>query len=151
MSGDDGENLFEFHVADGAVVSELAERGVRTRSIVAEAGTGRLVLELPPEIDSRGVADFVRERLPGSELLAHRKRDRPAKTKEEFTAELEARLTDRQTTALQTAYFSGYYDPNRATTGDELAESMGVSRATFHQHLRAAERKLIGEILDDDT
>ena len=151
VSGDDESSLFEFRVADGAVVSELAERGVRTRAIVAEGGTGRLVLELPPDTDSRAVADLVRERLPGSELLAHRERDRPAKTKEEFTAELEARLTDRQITALQKAYFGGYYDPNRTTTGDELAESMGVSRATFHQHLRAAERKLVGEILRDDT
>ncbi len=151
VSDEDGAGLFEFRIAEGAVVSDLAERGVRTRSIVAADGTGRLVLELPPGVDSRTVVNFVRERLPGSELLARRERDRPVETKEEFTAELESRLTDRQSTALQKAYFGGYYDPNRAVSGDRLAESMGISRATFHQHLRAAERKLVGAILDGDT
>ena len=33
-------------------------------------------------------------------------------------------------------------------SGDDLAESMGVARSTFHQHLRAAERKLVAELFD---
>ncbi|NHN60013.1 MULTISPECIES: bacterio-opsin activator domain-containing protein [Halorussus] len=148
VSGDDESNLFEFRLADGTVVADLAERGAKTREMSAEGGTGRLILELPPAVDSRAIADLVRERVPGSELLAHRERDRPATTRGEFVAALGERLTDRQVTALQKAYFGGYYDPSRSTTGDELAESMGISRATFHQHLRAAERKLIGEFVD---
>lgn len=150
VSGDEESNLFEFRIAEGSVVSELAERGAKTRAIVAEGGIGRISLELPPEIDSRAVADLVRERYPGSELVTYRECDRPANTREEFIAGLEERLTDRQITALQKAYLSGYYHPDRSTTGDELAESMDISRATFHQHLRAAERKLIGEFLDGE-
>ena len=150
VSGDDDSNLFEFRLADGSVVSDLAERGVKTRSLVAEDGVGRVSLELSPETDSRAIAALIRERVPGSELVAHRGRDRPADTRVGFVAGLEARLTDRQMTALQRAYLSGYYDPNRSTTGDELAEAMGISRATFHQHLRAAERKLIGEFFGDE-
>jgi predicted DNA binding protein len=49
---------------------------------------------------------------------------------------------------LQRAYVGGYYDWNRGTNGDELAESMDVSRPTFHQHLRAAERKLVEEFFE---
>ncbi|MFC4451215.1 bacterio-opsin activator domain-containing protein [Halorussus aquaticus] len=149
VSGDDESNLFEFRIGGGSVVAELAERGVKTRSIVAEDGSARLTFELAPSIDSRAVTEAFRDRVTGSELVAFRERERPADTKREFVGGLEERLTDRQITALQKAYLGGYYDPNRSTTGDELAESMGVSRATFHQHLRAAERKLIGEFFDD--
>ncbi|USZ67378.1 PAS domain-containing protein [Halorussus salilacus] len=149
VSGDEESNLFEFRIAEGSVVADLAERGVRTRSLVAEDGVGRVALEFPTEIDSREIANLVRDRVPGSELVTYRERERPATTEGEFVARLEDRLTDRQVTALQKAYLGGYYDPNRSTTGDELAESMDISRATFHQHLRAAERKLIGELFDE--
>ncbi|WP_435176322.1 bacterio-opsin activator domain-containing protein [Halorussus sp. AFM4] len=148
VSGDDESNLFEFRLAAGSVVADLAQRGAKTRALVAERGTGRLTLRLPPAADAREIADLVRERLPDSDLVAHRERDRPAATRGEFVAELTDRLTDRQVAALQKAYFGGYYDSTRSTTGDELAASMGISRATFHQHLRAAERKLIGAVLD---
>ena len=151
VSGDDESNLFEFRLTGGSVVTDLAERGVKTRSIVAEGRSGRLSVELPPEIDSRAVAELIQKRLPGSELVAQRERDRPATTKGEFIAGLAERLTDRQITALRKAYLSGYYDPNRSTTGTELAESMDISRTTFHQHLRAAERKLVEEFFDERT
>ena len=32
--------------------------------------------------------------------------------------------------------------------GDDLAESMDISRPTFHQHLRAAQRKVFEELFD---
>jgi predicted DNA binding protein len=118
---------------------------------VAADGRAHITLELPPEVDVRTVATLLRDRYTGTELVASRTRDRPATTKQEFIAEVEARLTDRQVTALQKAYLSGYYAPNRSTTGDELAESMGISRATFHQHLRAAEQKLMAEFFHART
>jgi predicted DNA binding protein len=43
---------------------------------------------------------------------------------------------------------SGFYEWKRPVSGDELAETMGIARSTFHQHLRAAERKLIGKLFD---
>ena len=148
VSHGDRESLVEFRVADGSIVTDLAERGVRTRGITADGGAARVLLELPAGADSRAIADRVRERYPESELVAYRERERPPITKGEFIAGLEDRLTDRQLTALQTAFVSGFYEWNRPTSGDELAESMGISRSTFHQHLRAAERKLVAEFFD---
>ncbi|SDM62270.1 PAS domain S-box-containing protein [Halogranum gelatinilyticum] len=151
ISGDDEANLVEFRMAETSVVAELAERGVITRSIVAADGRAHITLELPSAVDARTIATLLRDRYTGTELVASRTRDRPATTKQEFIAGVEAQLTDRQVTALQKAYLSGYYAPNRSTTGDELAESMGISRATFHQHLRAAEQKLMAEFFDART
>ncbi|WP_255196589.1 bacterio-opsin activator domain-containing protein [Halorarius litoreus] len=148
VSGDDESNLVEIRLAAGSLVAELAQRGVKTRSITAEDGTARLSLELPPEAEPRAIATLVRDRYPESDLVASREHDRPPTTQQEFISAVADRLTDQQVTALQKAYLSGYYAPNRATTGNELAASMDISRATFHQHLRAAERKLVQEFFD---
>jgi len=56
---------------------------------------------------------------------------------------LEERLTDRQRAALEAAQLNGYFEWPRPTDGAEIAETMGITRQTFHQHLRAAERKLV--------
>jgi len=77
------------------------------------------------------------------EVVAQRDRERPPATRQEFVANVEERLTDRQLTALRKAHVSDYFRWNRQVNGDSLAESMDIGRSTYHQHLRAAERKLI--------
>ena len=146
----DGERgtLLELVLEDRSIVVDLAERGVRTRSITVEDGTARIEIELPARADSRAIATLLEDRHPGTELVAYHERERPPTTRMEFIDDLDGRLTDRQRTALRKAYLSGYYDPHRSATGDRLAASMGISRATFHQHLRAAERKLIAEFFE---
>jgi PAS domain S-box-containing protein len=143
-----GSALIELRVTAGSIVSELAERGAKTNSITAADGEAHLEVELPAGADARSVVERIKNRHPRTELRRYQERERPPTTKREFIAELEDRLTDQQFTALQRAYVGGYYDWNRGTNGDELAESMGVSRPTFHQHLRAAERKLVEEFFE---
>ena len=52
-------------------------------------------------------------------------------------------LTDRQLAALQLALENGYYEQPRMCSVSELAEQTTVARATFEEHLRKAENKLI--------
>jgi len=52
-------------------------------------------------------------------------------------------LTDRQLAALQLALEAGYYEQPRACSISELAEQTTVARATFEEHLRKAENKLL--------
>jgi predicted DNA-binding protein YlxM (UPF0122 family) len=52
-------------------------------------------------------------------------------------------LTNRQLTALQIALENGYYEQPRKRSISELAEGSTVARATFEEHLRKAENKLI--------
>jgi hypothetical protein len=59
-----------------------------------------------------------------------------------------AALTDRQTEVLSAAYRRGFFDQPKGVSGDELADQFDISRSTLHQHLRTAERKLLGTILD---
>jgi len=58
-------------------------------------------------------------------------------------------LTDRQHEILESALRQGYYDDPRATSGSDLADRFDVSSSTLHQHLRAAEAKVIREFFDE--
>ena len=138
-----GETLFEFTVIDDSLPTTLAERGVRIRSIDISEGVANLELELPTEADVRAVVELLLERYPETDIVALRERERPPSTRQDFVADIEDRLTERQLTALQKAHVSGFYEWDRPVTGDVLAKSMGIGRSTFHQHLRAAEQKLI--------
>ncbi len=149
LSEQSGASLVEFDMAEESVVSLLASFGTRTRSIEVEDGRARLRLTLPADADAQSILDRLTERYDGTEFGSYQEQTRPTKTKREYLASVRERLTDRQYTALQRAYIGGYFRRPRPVTGDELAESMGISRATFHQHLVTAERKLLEEFFDD--
>jgi len=140
--------VFEFAVPEDPVVRLLAERGAELRQLEAADGLAELFVELPREADARAVVEALKERYDGVDLRAYRQRERPARTRGEFVAALEEKLTDRQLTALQKAYAGGFFEWPHGTSGDELAESMDISRSTFHQHLRAAQRKLVAEFYE---
>ena len=59
-----------------------------------------------------------------------------------------AALTDRQTEILSEAYRRGFFEQPKGVSGDELADRFDISRSTLHQHLRTAESKLLGALLD---
>ncbi|WP_158604274.1 bacterio-opsin activator domain-containing protein [Halarchaeum sp. CBA1220] len=141
-------SLFECRLRGGSLVDDLAERGVRVREMHATDGVGRIEVDLPASSDARAVVERVRERYPAVEVVSYRESERPPTTERAALESLGDALTTRQFTALQKAYLSGYYDANRSVTGDALAESMGISRSTFHQHLRAAERKVFAAAFD---
>lgn len=58
-------------------------------------------------------------------------------------SELKTALTDKQQLALSTAYKNGYYDIPRAIPLKALAEEIAISRRTFDEHLRKAEKKVM--------
>ncbi|KYH24939.1 bacterioopsin transcriptional activator [Halalkalicoccus paucihalophilus] len=68
---------------------------------------------------------------------------------EEFRADVDSPLTDRQRDVVTEALTRGYYDWPRAITNEGLAEELGISRATLQEHLRKAERALLSAALVD--
>jgi len=62
-------------------------------------------------------------------------------------ASLLSKLTARQRQMLLTAYALGYYDVPRKISSDELSRQLKVDKSTIVEHLRKAERKLIGSII----
>jgi O-6-methylguanine DNA methyltransferase len=52
-------------------------------------------------------------------------------------------LTKRQGQVILAALDRGYYDSPRGSTAGEVAESMGVARSTFEEHLKSAESQIV--------
>lgn len=57
-------------------------------------------------------------------------------------------LSPRQREALAVAHRTGYYEIPRETTTAEIADRMGIERRTAEEHLRRAENKLLGALVD---
>ncbi len=146
----DDDCLIRIETSQRTVVSELANHGALVTSVTATDGNGRLTVELPRMANVRAVVESLQNAHPGTDLVAYREHERPVETKQGFRAELEESLTDRQLETLETAYVSGFFEWPRQNTGEEIADVMGISQSTFLQHLRAANRKLLDAIFDDE-
>jgi DNA-binding NarL/FixJ family response regulator len=94
----------------------------------------------------RTLVDAVRTRYPDMSVGAVRSDDI---SREPTTGDGLDALTDKQRRALEIAYFNGYFERPREHDTTEIAEKFGVSRQTMTQHLRAGQRKLLSESLDD--
>jgi PAS domain S-box-containing protein len=147
VSDDDENCLLEVELS-GSGVNQLVKAGTVVKSAHAEDGVVRYVAEASSDVNVRTVVDSFRVTYPDAKLVSKQKVDRPVYTSQEFQQTLAEKLTEKQQTALQAAYFAGYYEYPRESTGEEVAESLGISSPTLHQHLSAAQRKLVSTFFD---
>jgi PAS domain S-box-containing protein len=146
--GDRDDALFEIELPNSATAT-LLRAGVNPVEVVLDSGTANVVVEAPPTVDAGTVVDAFVASPDDTELVAKREVGRPARTAQDFRAELADRLTDRQRAALRAAYHGGYFEWPRESTAEEVADSLGVASATLHYHLRHAQRALLGAFLDE--
>nr|WP_193570791.1 helix-turn-helix domain-containing protein [Halorubellus sp. JP-L1] len=147
---DDG-GLVEFVVSAGCPAVALAEHGALPRDVRGVEGIGHILAEIPPAYDSADVVERFLSEHPTADLTAKRETDAvtPIFTRSVLDELLDECLTDRQQEVLRTAFEMGYYEWPRQTTGKAVAERLGISSATFSEHIHAAERKLLGALIDD--
>ncbi len=146
----ENECLLDVVVAE-SLLGRLTEYGAVPRTVVAKNGSTEFTVELPYESEARELFELVEDRHPGTDLLGYHERERPVETRQEFKAALAERFTDRQETALRTAYLGGFFDWPREVDGNELAEAMDISRPTYHQHLRTAQQKVFEELFESSA
>ncbi|SFG63351.1 GAF domain-containing protein [Halopelagius inordinatus] len=135
------ETAFELRVSEPPVLSAVASLGGSVERAVIEDGDYHLTVHLSPSADVRRLLDAMVETHPAMTLLRRRqltKRDRRVDSGDALTSS----LTDRQRAALEIAYRAGFFEWPRDASGEDVAGSMGVAAPTFHQHLRAAEKKV---------
>lgn len=58
-------------------------------------------------------------------------------------------LTERQAEVLRTALEMGYFERPKKANAGEVADELGINRATFAEHLAASQRKLLPTIVGD--
>ncbi|WP_123537921.1 bacterio-opsin activator domain-containing protein [Halosimplex salinum] len=148
--GPEGGCLLEVTLGDTSAFGVVATHGGAVHSAHAADGECELVVEIPVSADVRMLVDALRGSFDGVELRAQHDRPRSESSTLESRAPLQADLTERQRTALETAYYAGFFEWPRESTGEEIAESLGVSAPTFHKHLRVAERKIMAARLGDE-
>lgn len=146
---DDG-GLVKFTVDTVCPVVSLAEQGAVPRLAEGVDGVGYVHAEVPPSEDPRAVTEAFLEEYPSAELCAKREHNRstPLFTRREVEHALLDRLTDRQLEVLFAAVDAGYYEWPREVSGEDLADQLGVSGATLHEHLRRAESALVTTLFE---
>ncbi|MDY6780328.1 MAG: bacterio-opsin activator domain-containing protein, partial [Halobacteria archaeon] len=148
VTRDEDTSLFEFTVSNRSIVKTLSEYAAKIISVDASQKGSRMKVEVPDRMSAKSVMEVLRDRYTDVELVSYHEKERPGRTNEEFVTQVNEVLTDKQRTALERAYAGGFFDWPRGVSGEELADSMGISKSTFHQHLRAAERKMMDEFFD---
>ncbi|NGM69278.1 PAS domain S-box protein [Natronolimnobius sp. AArcel1] len=144
LSTADGYSRLEAR-AESATVSELFQTlGGQPCAVIVARNEVRFQGELPGDVEYQRVADGIRQFHTGVELVDDELVYSPHLLADVVTDA----LTGRQLATLDAAYYSGYFETPRTSTGDELADRFGVTRQTFNQHLRKAQQVVFKHLFE---
>jgi predicted DNA binding protein len=108
----------------------------------------RISITLPQDRDARPFIAQLRDQYPDITLVG-----RQDATREGLSLgprSLLDHLTTHQQEVLKAAYYGGFFDQPRKSTGSEIAESLGISQPAFSKQLRKSERDLLTPLYDPD-
>ncbi|MCU4972157.1 PAS domain S-box protein [Halobacteria archaeon AArc-m2/3/4] len=148
---DEAESRFEATVSGPTVPSRLLRHGATPRTIRATETGLEAVVDLPTGSDVREFLEMLGDRYPSVELTGRRDVERATETRRELTTSLVEPLTDRQLEVLRTAYYAGFFDWPRESTGEEIADMLGVTQPTVNRHLRLGQRRLLEQLFEADS
>lgn len=139
-----GVGRFELRTT-GQLTKQLAVAGSILTDITVVEGVGKLKTVIPPHTDASTVIETFLEAFPSAELTGRRTTSCAAmfSTEDQFISNLLSELTEKQRQALEVAHGHGYFESPRQSTGQDIAADLGISSATFSQHLRAGLDKIL--------
>ncbi|QIO25119.1 bacterio-opsin activator domain-containing protein [Haloarcula sp. JP-L23] len=147
----DGECLCEIGVDESSIRTVVAELGGTVTEMTATDGNGTVRVEIPQTAEVGRIIGVLETTLAKIELRAKRTVDRPIQTEHQFRSTMYELLTDKQRNALEAAYFAGFFERPRLSTGNDIANSLGISPSTFHQHIRSGLQKLLTASVEATT
>jgi HTH-type transcriptional regulator, bacterioopsin transcriptional activator and related proteins len=145
----DESALLELVVGGPSLATALAEYGGTIHAARFTEGRGTVVAGFSRTTDVRNVVEAIQSTFVRTELIGKRERERPVRPIRESQAALEEMLTERQRSTLETAYYAGYFEWPRDSSGEDVADSLGVAPATFHQHAREGIQKLVETFVEE--
>lgn len=137
------------------LVPALAKRGGLVSAISISDGEFQFSVEVPPGRDKHQLVELVQDHCADATLRSQLTvpRDDPAIA--DFHLAFKNQLTPKQRAVLKTAFHAGYFEWPRKSTGEQVADLLGVTQATFSEHFRGAERTLFEAVFeepaDEDT
>ncbi|WP_050032408.1 bacterio-opsin activator domain-containing protein [Halorubrum halophilum] len=130
------------------LVPELAKHGAIVTEITVADGEFQFVVDVPPGRNKHQLVEIVQDHYPDATLRAQWTVARDEPSIADFHLAFENQLTKKQRAVLKTAFHAGYFDWPRQSTGEEVAELLGVTQATFSEHFRGAERTLFEAVFE---
>jgi len=106
----------------------------------------RLALSLPAADPLGEVIDAL-EATGGSVRLERLTSSGGADTRSDPVVVDRGRLTERQQEVIRTAQRLGYFEHPRGASATEVADAMDIARATFSEHLAAAQRRVFEDLV----
>jgi PAS domain S-box-containing protein len=146
--GDD-EGLLEWQVTGDTPLGTLVDHGASVTDVRADGGRVRYDLDIASEANVRTLVDTVAEQFADTHVLSKRERTRSVEHMGALPGDGLDDLTDRQREVLEAAYRAGYFSWPRESNAEEVAETLDISSATLHSHLRKAEDSLLSDLFDD--
>ncbi|WP_336002747.1 bacterio-opsin activator domain-containing protein [Halorientalis halophila] len=147
ISADGDSGVLRLGLAQPFLALDLADHGAVFRAATADPTTTDLTVDIPTSIDVRTITQLVADTFEDVEL--RRKRTLDQAGEHDVYAAFIADLTDRQLEVVQTAYYSGFFESPRESTGEDVAATLGISPPAFYQHIRAVQRKLFTALFED--
>ncbi len=143
-----GRCELEVEMVDPPVLSTVANLGGSVSNVTITGDSTMMTVHLAADGDVSGAIDRIVSAGHDVEMLRRHQTTRPPRSLDQRLQRLPDSLTERQRAALDAAYFMGYFDWPRESAGPEVADTLGVSSSTFHQHLRKAEAKLLDAVFE---
>ncbi|WP_257300519.1 bacterio-opsin activator domain-containing protein [Haloarchaeobius sp. FL176] len=147
VSTDGTSGVVRLHLTEPFLAFELADHGAVFREATTTPDSTTVVIDVPNGIDVRTVTQLVQETFTGVELRSRQTLDNV--DEQDLYSSFLAEVTDRQLEVVQTAYFSGYFESPRDSSGEAVAETLGISSTAFYRHVRTVQQKLFSVLFED--
>ncbi|SFL32643.1 PAS domain S-box-containing protein [Halogranum rubrum] len=128
---------------------ELADHGAIFRKATADPTSTTLVIDIPDSIDVRTITQLVHQTF--STVVLRSKKTLDQSMEHDLYSKFLEKLTERQFEVIQTAYYSGFFESPRESTGEDVAETLGISPPAFYKHARTVQRKLFATIFEESS
>ncbi|WP_174811780.1 PAS domain S-box protein [Salinadaptatus halalkaliphilus] len=149
LSEDEDRCRFEALVSGEVLASQLIRHGASPRSIVGDDEETIVTVDVTTGTDVRAFIDALADTHRDVELRSRRHVERSMHTRRELISSLFEELTDRQLEVLRTAFYAGFFEWPRESTGQEIADRLDVSQPTVNRHLRIGQRRLLAQLFGD--
>lgn len=144
-----GEVTFELAITSPPMFSVVASHGGYVESAAIDDGDYTMTIHLPESTDVRAVTEAIRDVYPAAMNVARRQVTPSSESIAQIQDHLYGALTERQRIVLETAYYAGFFEWPRNSSGEEIAATLGITPATFHEHLRSAQQKIVAAVFNE--
>lgn len=144
-----GEVTFELTITSPPMFSIVAAHGGYVESAAIDGGDYTMTIHLPKRTDVRAVTEAIQSVYSKATNVARRQVRPSNESIAQIQEHLARELTERQRTVLETAYYAGFFQWPRNSSGEDVAATLDISPPTFHEHLRSAQQKIVAAVFNE--